>query len=82
MRAAREHVVGALDEAVWTGGLGLLMSGEVEVWACVLRRFDHPACPAPPDLACYTFNEVSERWAYWGPNSLVKLVRRASLGSL
>ena len=63
-------------EASWTGGLGNLRTNEVNVWVCMLCQFNHSTCPSPPNLACYTYNETSKQFTYWGSRaSLDKPVR-------
>ena len=68
------HIIRVRDQASWTGGLGRLSTTQLNVWACLLRRFDRSECPSPPNLACYTYNETSKLFSYWGPNDRVQLV--------
>ena len=72
------RIVSVLGRAAWTGGLGELINNEVQAWVCILHQFAHPACPSPPDLACFVFNERSGLFAYWGPNSQLKLHTKGS----
>lgn len=64
------------DVSSWAGGLGQLQTNITKVWAC-LREPDMPAAcgGGGGDLACYVFSERDRRFLFWGPNSLVRLVR-------
>ncbi len=52
-----------------------------QVWACT--RVDPgsssaAACPSPPDLACFIYDEEAAIFVYWGPNSALRLVTLAA----
>ena len=52
----------------------------MQVWLCVLASVWVPTCPiAPSDLACHVFNELNQTFAFWGPNSQLRLVPQPSL---
>uniref|UniRef100_A0A7S0MLS6 Uncharacterized protein n=1 Tax=Cryptomonas curvata TaxID=233186 RepID=A0A7S0MLS6_9CRYP len=73
---AWEFITSNEGKSTWTGGLGMNMTRETQVWACVSHSFRDQACPSPPDLACYKYNERHARFAFWGPNSKLLLVRK------
>ena len=48
------------------------------MWVCLLEPDLPPYCGGRPvaglgALACYAYNEETGRFAYWGPNSLLRL---------
>ena len=52
----------------------------MQVWLCVPAWFLSPACPIKPsDLACHVFNELNQTFAFWGPNSQLRMVPQPSL---
>lgn len=52
-----------------------LACGWWQVWLCVPPTFLSPACPIEPsNLACYVFNELNQTFAFWAPNSRLRLV--------
>ncbi len=55
--------------------------GPRQVWACVLDPGLPPSCGGGTlGGACYVFDEAAERFLYWGPNSVLRLVDLTSPG--
>mmetsp|Transcript_9229 Transcript_9229/g.17962 ORF Transcript_9229/g.17962 Transcript_9229/m.17962 type:complete len:260 (+) Transcript_9229:3-782(+) len=56
----------------WTGGLGRLMTGNVEVWVCMEG---HP-CAHNNERGgfCFVYHETERRFLPWAPNSCLGLV--------
>jgi hypothetical protein len=50
-------------------------SGSVNVSSSVYSSGGSGSGVAPPELVCFVFNERTERFVFWGPNSALLLVR-------
>lgn len=55
------------------GGLGSLATNSSKVWVCLQRLYEDPACPSPPDRACFVWLEPLRHFAYWGRDSYLHL---------
>jgi hypothetical protein len=55
--------------------------GPRQVWVCVLDPNLPPSCGGGVGgVACYVFDEAVERFFYWGPNTVLRLVDKTSPG--
>ena len=55
----------------WSGGLGRLMTGSVEVWVCVTG---HPCGTGASKVFCFVFDEHASTFIPWGSIQCLRLV--------